>query len=71
MKNTILNLPGQTEFKPDFEITCPGGEKADYLSRTGNELCWLGTMPGLDGWYHYYLITDINGKEIRTENFDA
>jgi len=57
-------------FKPNFDITCPGGMKAQFLRREGDRLFWRGKMPyGMEteaGTVHYYtLVTDLDGKELK------
>jgi len=59
-------------YKPNITITCPGGMEAQFLRRQGDELYWRGQMPyGMEtaaGTVHRYtLVTDLQGKEIRTE----
>jgi hypothetical protein len=61
-----------TTFVPSFEITCPGGMKAQFLYRKEDKLYWKGQMPyGQEtaaGKTHYYtLITDLEGNELETK----
>lgn len=57
------------EYRPDFEITCPGGIGADFLERRDSLLRWRGYLPPTSGSLSarcvaYTFYTDAEGHDV-------